>query len=171
MQKIESLIDDIIHREGGYVNHPADRGGPTKFGITASTLGAYRKLNRPAIAGEVQELHLNEAKEIYRKQYVISPRFNEIVDETLQEAVVDFGVHSGPGRAARILQSLVGVRVDGTVGPITLFAVNQQEPKYLTMKLHLARAIFLMRFIGRNPSQAAFARGWGNRLAELAEIE
>ena len=33
-QTIDEFIDDVIAREGGYVDHPADRGGPTRWGIT-----------------------------------------------------------------------------------------------------------------------------------------
>ena len=31
---IEKYLDELIKREGGYVNNPADRGGATKYGIT-----------------------------------------------------------------------------------------------------------------------------------------
>ena len=67
MNTIEQILDDILRREGGYVNHPADRGGPTNFGITAQTLGSWRKLGRPATAAEVQALTEPEARAIYRQ--------------------------------------------------------------------------------------------------------
>lgn len=169
--KVAKLIDEILRREGGYVNHPMDRGGPTNFGITAQTLGEHRGLNRPATAAEVRELHRAEAVHIYNLRYVSRPNFDKIGDAALQEAVVDFGVHSGPATAARHLQSLVGVNQDGRVGPITLEAVANADPEVLANRLNLSRAIFLLRLVGRNPTQAAFARGWGNRLAELARIE
>ena len=31
---IEQFLNELIRREGGYVNNPADRGGATKYGIT-----------------------------------------------------------------------------------------------------------------------------------------
>lgn len=31
---IEQYLEELIKREGGYVNNPADRGGATKYGIT-----------------------------------------------------------------------------------------------------------------------------------------
>ncbi|TVR95612.1 MAG: hypothetical protein EA406_13620 [Rhodospirillales bacterium] len=167
---IDTLIDGIIRREGGYVNHPADRGGPTKYGITAATLSAHRGLVMLAAASEVQALTLEEAREIYRHQYVSRPRFHQINDQRLQEAVVDFGVHSGPSVAARALQQAAGVNDDGIVGPVTLRAVNAADPEVLALRVNLFRALFLMRLIGRNNSQAVFARGWANRLAELTEV-
>jgi lysozyme family protein len=67
MNAIDTILDEIIRREGGYVNHPADRGGPTKYGITAQTLGRWRKLDRPATATEVKALTETEARAIYRQ--------------------------------------------------------------------------------------------------------
>ena len=39
-QGIEHLLDALIEREGGYVNHRADRGGPTRYGITEAVARA-----------------------------------------------------------------------------------------------------------------------------------
>jgi len=72
---VESLIDDIIRREGGFVNHPADRGGPTKYGITAKTLGNWRQLGWLATSDEVATLTESEAREIYRHRYILAPGF------------------------------------------------------------------------------------------------
>ncbi len=54
MNTIEPILDPIICREGDRVNHPADRGGQANFGITAQTLGGWRKLGRPATAAHQQ---------------------------------------------------------------------------------------------------------------------
>jgi len=37
-----NVIYDLIEREGGFSNHPADKGGPTKYGITQQTLSEWR---------------------------------------------------------------------------------------------------------------------------------
>jgi len=75
MNDIDAILDRIIRREGGYVNHPADRGGATNFGITAQTLGNWRKLGRPATVAEVMALTETEARAIYRQQYIAGPGF------------------------------------------------------------------------------------------------
>ena len=51
---VEQMIDDVIRREGGFVDHPHDRGGPTNFGITQATLS--RHLGRPASVADVRRL-------------------------------------------------------------------------------------------------------------------
>ena len=67
----EDIIDGIIKREGGYVNNPADRGGPTKFGITLKTLKAWR--GSPVTAWGVEGLGEDEAREIYESEYLVKP--------------------------------------------------------------------------------------------------
>ncbi len=109
MTPIDTILDEIIRREGGYVNHPDDRGGPTKFGITAQTLGAWRKLGRPATAAEVQALTETEAMAIYRQQYITGPGFDAVTHPGLLHLLVDTAVHSGPKRAVQWLQAALGV--------------------------------------------------------------
>ncbi|MGN6123997.1 MAG: glycosyl hydrolase 108 family protein, partial [Sphingomonas oligoaromativorans] len=35
------LIDELIQREGGYSARPADKGGPTRFGISEAVARAH----------------------------------------------------------------------------------------------------------------------------------
>ena len=58
----DRVIRLVFGHEGGYSNHPEDPGGPTKFGITAKTLGSYRRLGRDATPEEVRGLTLAEAR-------------------------------------------------------------------------------------------------------------
>lgn len=89
---IQPILNDILRREGGYVNHPADRGGPTKYGITASTLGEWRKLGRTATEEEVQALTEQEARQIYFTNYVQRPGLDVIQDQKLLGLLVDTAV-------------------------------------------------------------------------------
>lgn len=164
-----TVIDDIIRREGGYVLDSADNGGPTNFGITAGTLGIYRNLGRPATRKEVRELTEVEARQIYTEKYVNEPRFSLINNGALREFLIDFGVNSGPARAIKFLQQLVGVTVDGVMGPITANAANALPHVPLRLRMLAKRAIFLLRFIGNDRKQAKFAKGWGNRLEEFID--
>ena len=121
-------LDAVLRHEGGYADHPADPGGATNLGITRATLVRWR--GRPVSRAEVKALTRGEAAKIYRAFY-----WDEIAGDELPPgvdfAVFDYCVNSGPGRAARTLQSAAGVRPDGRIGKITLAAVNAHEPAAL----------------------------------------
>ena len=169
MNTIDTILDEIIRREGGYVNHPADRGGPTNFGITAQTLGSWRKLGRPATATEVQALTETEARAIYRQRYITGPGFEAITHPTLLHLLVDTGVHSGPKRAVQWLQSALDVTADGVIGPKTRSALAVADQDVLYGRVLGQRLRHLGRLITNDPKQSAFAAGWMNRMAEFVE--
>lgn len=134
---IETIIDGVIRRERGYVHHPNDRGGPTNMGITAATLGHWRKLGRVATAEEVEALTKDEAREIYRHRYVTGPGFDKILEVSvpIAEEVIDSGVLSGQSVSATWLQRWLtafnrmaidypDLVVDGVVGPATIAALR-----------------------------------------------
>src|SRR5688572_16687537 len=104
------IIDGVIAREGDVFTHnPADRGGPTKFGITAKTLGTWRDLGRAATSDEVAGLKRSEAVDIYRHLYVNLPGFtvSKFAFEPLRLQVIDDGVLSGTRTAVLTLQELL----------------------------------------------------------------
>lgn len=161
------IIDALIEREGGFVDHPADRGGPTKFGITQRTLSRWR--GRAASIAEVRELTEADAREIYRADYVRRPGFADIQDAALRGLLVDYGVHSGPRTAAMSLQMALGVAVDGAIGPQTLGALRGQRGAVVYRRVLAERFRRLGRIITDDHDQAAFAAGWMNRVAEFLE--
>ena len=59
MSLFHSIIPFIIQHEGGYVNHPNDPGGETKYGISAR---AYPRLN-------IKDITLQDAVRIYYEDY------------------------------------------------------------------------------------------------------
>ena len=69
---VSELIDALIEREGGYADHPADKGGPTRFGITEAVARAH------GYAGAMRELPREEAAAIYTRLYWLRPRFDEV---------------------------------------------------------------------------------------------
>jgi len=157
----EEILANIIRREGTkFTNHPRDRGGPTKFGITLRTL---RQHKRRATASDVQALTHREAEDIYRADY-IAP-FEWIKDEFLLDLVVDAAVHHGVRRSTKWLQLAAGTAADGRIGPKTKRAVNRANNRSLSAIFLMIRQNFLMSLMIK-PSQAQFARGWHNRLAK-----
>jgi lysozyme family protein len=100
MQAIESLIDDVIGREGGYSNHPADRGGATRWGITEAVARAH------GYRGDMRSFPREEAVAIYRRLYWVKPGFDEIAARAPQIAaeLFDTGVNMGPTTATTFLK-------------------------------------------------------------------
>ncbi len=163
----ERILEAVLRREGGFVDHPADRGGPTKYGVTQDTLSAWR--GAPATPADVAGISAAEARRIYQKLYIEGPGFDRIVDDRLRMLVVDCAVNHGPARAARWLQEAAGADVDGIFGPLTAGAVNGAETGAVYRRLLAARCRFYGRLIAGDRSQAAFAAGWTARLAEFIE--
>ena len=167
-------LTHILRREGGFVDHPADRGGPTNFGITAATLGDWCGLGRPASREEVKALTEREARKIYTQRYLTDTGFAQIPNAKLRDLLLDCAVHHGPRRAAVWLQEAVGVTADGKVGPRTVEAVTDygrrdqgRRRRPLQAVILAKRLVFLGELITKDPKQAVFAKGWMVRVAEF----
>lgn len=160
------IIEGIIAREGGYVDHPADRGGPTNYGITLGRLREWR--GDPNItANDVRMMRRGEAALIYLNDYIHRPGFHLIPDDHLREHVIDFGVHSGPVTAAIKLQKVVGVKQDGLIGPDTMKAIRRMGAAKASNLLMAERIKLFGRVVSKDHSQAVFLNGWLNRALEF----
>ncbi len=138
---VEHLLDDIIRREGGFVDDPTDLGGATKYGITQKTLSDF--LGRPATKDEVRDLTEATARDIYRKNYV-RPFDAYAQDEALYALLVDSAVQHGVSRTKL------------WVGPGTTYAQVLRR-----------RIEFYGDIITARPANAKFARGWMKRIGEF----
>lgn len=164
---INEIIDDIMAREGGYSNHPQDRGGPTNHGITQSILSAW--LHHPASEAEVRALMPDTARPIYLQLFYIEPGFECIADYDLLNLVIDSAVQHGPMTVIRWLQRICDVAQDGKLGPITSAAIDSHGAAWLYRRLLSRRIGYYFSIIAASPSQSVFARGWYNRLAPFIE--
>jgi hypothetical protein len=115
---INDLIDALIDREGGYVNHSADRGGPTNFGVTEAVARAH------GYRGGMRDLPRSEAAAIYKRLYWLRPKLDQVAkrSESLAAELFDTGVNMGPAVAAtfssaRSLHSIATARTIPTSYP------------------------------------------------------
>lgn len=168
MEPRETVDWIIEHFEGGFVSHPHDRGGATKYGITQATLSAARGA---AVSPEdVRDLSREEAVEILTTNYVMKPGYLDIDDPRIRTAVIDFAIHSGPRTATQALQRAVGVEDDGILGRITKQAVSDCPPRALEIAMVAARLSHWSTLLQRDTRQQVFAAGWLRRLAQLLEF-
>lgn len=172
MADIDSMLNDILTREGGFVNNAADRGGPTNYGITQATLSTW--LGRPASLADVQGLDAATAKAIYSKNYYTGPHINQLPD-LIQPVMLDAAVNSGPGQAIKWLQQVLNANgygpltVDGGIGPKTVAAAQAATVMGTALNKALVeiRRTFLQSLAQNDPSQQQFERGWMNRCNAL----
>lgn len=176
MADIDSMIDDILRREGGYVDHAADRGGATKYGVTQQTLAEY--LGRAVTKDDVRNMDIELAREIYRKNYYYGPKIDRL-PEPIQPFIFDCSINHGPLRAIKFVQQVCNaagiadlIGVDGRMGPATERAAAETQdslgPGFLN-ELIEERRRFYRDIVDRDPSQQVFLAGWMNRVNEFSE--
>ena len=172
------IADRILVSEGWdrYTNNPADKGGPTKFGVTQKTLSSYR--GHEVTAEEVRAMKVEEARAICIGEYIVKPKYEQLTNGWLRYVVVDAAYNSGPSAANKMLQSALQVEQDGVLGPKTLAAANLVDGKSLARKFLAARTRFFGRITSKNltdadkdgvPDNVEFISGWLNRVAEQME--
>jgi lysozyme family protein len=173
MINIDQLINDLISREGGFVNKKADKGGPTKYGITIKTLSQY--LHRAATISDVQNLDMATAKEIYLVKYYKAPRFDTL-PEPVQPQAFDIGVNSGPEKAIQMMQRICNsagfgpIDADGVLGPESHGAINKAYSAmggYFINAIEDERVAYYEYLVKQDPSQQEFIKGWLNRAQQF----
>lgn len=165
---MQDTIGDLIKREGGFVNHASDKGGATKYGITQTTLSSWR--GKSVTENDVAALCDAEARDIYYNKFITGPNFDKIPDMKLREMVIDAGVNSGPSRATKWIQEILGIQADGIMGVMTLTALRNMNPaqRHELRKAYTAkRMIYIASLVTADPSQIKFLRGWTSRVMDL----
>lgn len=160
------LINPLLKREGGYVNHPSDRGGATNHGITQRTYTAWL-IDRGLGYMDVRAMSIVEAVEIYRERYW-RPSMCEILPSEIRGIHFDAAINHGVRRAAMLLQESVGVKQDGVIGRVTLAAVAAIGGDLIRARYLAARYRFYGQIIRRDRSQLEFIVGWMARMEDFA---
>jgi lysozyme family protein len=164
MASFEQAFKKTLAFEGGYANDPDDHGGKTMYGITEAVARAH------GYKGAMWDLPLELAKKIYRTGYWDLNQLDKF-PQTLAENVFDCGVNCGVKTAAKMLQQLVKVKMDGVIGPVTLAAMEGLLRDFgerdLVLAYLLAREDRYYGICLANPSQKKFLRGWLARCEKL----
>ncbi len=132
----DDIFNEILGKEGGYVNNPADRGGPTNWGITQTVARAH------GYTGDMRKLTRQQAIAILDADYWTGPRFDQIAAVSMPIAVelTDTGVNMGPSVAAKFLQRALNVMNNSGLLYPDLVADGQIGPRTITaLKLYLSK--------------------------------
>lgn len=168
------VIANTIVTEGGFVNNPADKGGPTKYGITQATY------NAEGYPGSVENCTVDQATAIYSAKYWNRPNFSAIdaVDSSLTERLFDWGVTSGPMTSTKALQRALNVLnrnaldwpdliQDGVAGNMTVYCLNQLVKrrgadglKVIRGMVQSLQSVFFINIAETEPTQETFEYGW-----------
>ena len=164
MADARNLIGFIKKWEGGYVNHPLDKGGPTNMGITFNT---FRHFHPHAVVDDLKNMTEDQWLGLFVEGYWDPWLADDIRNQSVANILVDWGWASGVRTAIRQAQRLLGVKVDGVVGRETLAAINNTNQQELFNDIKAARLRFVEAIIERDPSQAIFRNGWRNRIEDI----
>ncbi|MBC7133296.1 MAG: peptidoglycan-binding protein [Roseovarius sp.] len=183
MQDVRRLAEEIVAREGGFVNDPDDPGGATNFGVTIHTmrrLGIDLDGNGVIDEADVRALSRARAVDIFIEQYYHRPGIDRLPG-MLRASVFDMQVNAG-ANAVRILQGLLRemgqeVAVDGVIGPQTVAAAEaaaRAAPDHIADAYGIARRNYYLRLADARPPLRKFARtraggkgGWIRRAEEF----
>lgn len=146
-----AIIELIFSHEGGYINHPKDPGGETKYGISKR---AYPN-------EDIRNLTKERAKEIYLRDYWNKIR-GDILKPQIAAVVMDIAVNCGVDRAIKMLQRVAGVRDDGKFGPATERALENLSFGHVCEGLTFQR----LEFYRSLPTYETFGKGWERRTIE-----
>lgn len=178
---IQTIINDVIKAEGGYVDDPLDSGGETNWGITVKVA------RENGYFGSMESMPKDVAYNIYYNQYVISPGFGRIVniDEQVAEELIDTGVNMGVSVAGRFLQRALNALnsqattypdlvVDGKVGDASVNALqsflNKRGDEGRVVLLRALNAMQAVRYIEiseARPKDERFVYGWLNNRVKI----
>jgi lysozyme family protein len=183
VQSVEQIAEEIVAREGGFVNDPDDPGGATNHGVTIHTmrrLGLDLDGDGQVGIADVRRLSRDRAVDIFIDHYFRAPRIG-LLPEAVQPSVFDMYVNAG-SNAVRILQRLLremgeDVTVDGAIGPQTAAAAERASraaPDHFADAYGIARRNYYFRLADRRPASRKYARtraggkgGWIRRAEEF----
>lgn len=150
----------LLGHEGGFVDHPSDPGGATRWGVTERVARAN------GYSGPMQEYPVEHARKVYRKLYWDAMRCDEL-PPALRYPAFDAAVNSGTRQATLWLQRAVGADPDGVIGPQTLAAAQATDADQIARRMLGDR----LQFMTDLKTWPVFGRGWARRIADLLRTE
>lgn len=170
----DEIFDAVLGKEGGYVNHPNDKGGPTKWGITEKVARAH------GYKGDMRELSRQSARQILEADYWYGPRFDQVSDISpdIAAELCDTGVNMGPSVASKMLQRWLNafnkggklypdLDADGRIGPRTINALRaylghrgKDGERVMITALNCTQGDRYLELTEKREANEAFVFGW-----------
>ena len=152
----------ILKSEGGFVNHPRDPGGMTNLGVTRNVWRDWVK--RDVDEAEMRSLTPELVAPLYKARYWDACKCDDLM-LGIDYCVFDAAVNMGPFRAAKLLQTALGVTADGVIGRATIAATTAADPTELLEAFNQSKEEFYQSL----PTFSTFGKGWLNRVAHVRQ--
>lgn len=166
MTAFDTCYASVIHSEGGFTNNVHDNGGMTNLGVTKRAW--ERWLGHSVTEADMRALTVPVVAPFYRAQY-----WNVVHGDSLPLGVAlcafHCAVNSGPGRAAKLLQGIVGSVPDGAIGPGTLRSVVAWVAAHGQKALISAFQDSYRAYYRTLDDFPVFGKGWFNRAADIEQ--
>lgn len=161
-------IDKVLIHEGGFVNHPADKGGATNFGITQKVYEEFK--GRTVSLQEMKLMPKADAYAIYKAKYWDKIQGDKIRLFSMAFAIFDQAVNRGPSAAIKQAQKVLRTLETGKMDDVTISRLNTyNERDFLNAYLAASAAVY-RSIASNNPSQSVFLQGWLNRVDSLKKF-
>jgi lysozyme family protein len=178
-----AMIDELIGREGGYSNHPADKGGATRWGVTEQVARAY------GYTGDMRAYPRGNAIDTYRNAYWLDPGIAKVATRypAVGVELFDIAVNQGVSVACTFLQRCLNVfnqngahyadlTVDARLGPVTLLTLDafrqrrgEEGGERLLVAIRSLKGARYIEISEARPANEAFTYGWFGRMVEMAK--
>lgn len=186
MAKIEELIPFVLYfevgltklelalpvqemyaaaKKKGFAIDLVDRGGATMCGVILDTYKTYRRSKGFSMTtvNDLKQMPYEDWRAIIKQMFWDRWKADQINSQPLANLLVDWVWASGVN-GIKIPQRILGVTVDGKVGPKTIAALNAANSRQLFDRFHAERLKFVDGIVQRNPSQVRFIKGWKRRI-------
>ncbi|HBV9247171.1 TPA: glycoside hydrolase family 108 protein [Klebsiella aerogenes] len=177
----DNIFDAILGKEGGYVDHPNDKGGPTNWGITQATARAH------GYTGDIRNLTREQALSILEADYWYGPRFDQVatVSSVIAAELCDTGVNMGPSVPVKWLQRWLNafnnqqklypdLVADGQIGPRSISALKsylaargKDGEEVMLRALNCSQGQRYLELAEGRPANESFVYGWVKERVKL----
>ncbi len=175
MAEFNIAFQRTLTQEGGYCNDPDDLGGETYKGISRTSHSSwkgwaivekYKKLSSFPVPLD-KDVELQKQVELfYLYEFWLPLKADHISNQTIADSVFDFAVNTGITATTRIVQSLVGTKIDGIIGDHTLNKLNSMDFGYFQSAFTVTKIEYYMNIIRKRPTNKKYLIGWITRALE-----
>lgn len=160
MSNFPAAISIVFQHEGGYVDNPYDKGGPTNFGISQRSYSHF--LKRPVSDEEMKNMTRVQAADLYIIMFWSPMDLDAIENEKVAVCLFDMAVLMGPKTAIALMQESIRSPQE------TIAQINADSDPIGLCRVFLQHCqVHFLDIVAKNNSQTIFLRGWISRTHDL----